>query len=370
MHVAHDLAFLVHLRRAGLAADAVALHLRVLAAALRHHAFEQFAHGRGGLRGNRRGNDVRLRALHDVSVLVQHFLDDIRTHQPSSVDHRAGRGDHLKRCHRHALAKADAREIHVLDVRRADQNAASFARQVDAGGCSQPERAQVAIQPVRTQPQRQFHEHRITGILDGLLHRLRPVGIAPAADGVAVHLDASRAVKGIVRVGHTAVQRGGCGQHLERRSRFVYVADRADAHQALQRLGVVSRRIVRVVIRLHRHGQHLAGVHVHHDCLHPDRLVHLDALPKRLFNKALNFLIDRQPKRVPGDRRDVLLFAVRQRPRLGVHFGNNLAGLTGQIVLIVLLQARLAYAVHVGNAQRLRKVRSHRIPSFRILVKG
>lgn len=77
MHAAGYLTVDVHLRRARLAAHAVALDIGVFTAAFADHLFQQFAHGLGGFSPDGAGHHLRRGALQNTAVLIQNGGDDI-----------------------------------------------------------------------------------------------------------------------------------------------------------------------------------------------------------------------------------------------------------------------------------------------------
>ena len=116
MLVVADLAVHILLRRAGLAADAVARDVGVAAAAVFDGVFEQLTHGGGGLFRNRRADDFLFKALHHFAVIVQIGADDVGLEQLAAVDGRSGCGQQLHRRYRHALAEGHARNIDVFHI--------------------------------------------------------------------------------------------------------------------------------------------------------------------------------------------------------------------------------------------------------------
>ena len=369
MQVRFNSSVLVNLRRARLSADGPAVHPGVLAAALGDHAAQQLAHRRArrggdGIGHHRRADDLRL-----LAVLVYDGLHQIRLHQPAAVDHRARRRDHLNRRHRDALAKADARQIDVLDAALRNQDARSLAIQVDARALSQAEGVQIPIKSVAAQPQRQLREDRVARVLERLFHRLRAVGRAPAAHRAAADRDAARAVEALLRVRRAAVDRRSRREHLERGAGLIHVAERRDAHQLVELRDVLARRIRRVIRRVHRHGAHRAGVDVHHDRLHLLCLVHLRAFAHVALHRSLHLAVDRQPQRAARLCGHIERHAVGQRSGFGVHLGHNPSRHARKHIVVPELQAALAYAVHVAQAKHLRKAAPHRIPSADVFVK-
>ena len=268
------------------------------------------------------------------------------------------------------MAKADARQIDVLDAVGSNQDTRRLALQVDAGALPEAKRAQVAVEPVAPQPQRQLREDRVAGVLERLLHALRAVGIAPAAHGASVHGDLAGAVKTLVGVGGPAVDRGGRRQNLEGRTRLIDVANGGDAHEARQRPDVLARRVIRVIGRIHRHGAHRTGVHVHGDRLYILGFIDLRAFAHGPLDSRLDLAVDGQPERVARLCGHIERDAVGQRARPGVHLGHDAARLAGKHVVIDELQPALPLAVHVAQAQHLREHIAHRVPAADVLVKG
>ena len=115
VNVPHDAAVLVDLRRARFTADAVAWNAGIFRAADSHHVLQQLPHGQGGFLGDGIGNHLGRRAIEDGSVRGNGLLQQIGPHEPSAVDDRAGGGQQLNGRYRHALTKADPRQIHILD---------------------------------------------------------------------------------------------------------------------------------------------------------------------------------------------------------------------------------------------------------------
>ena len=206
---------------------------------------------------------------------------------------------------------------------------------------------QVLVKALGSHAQGQFHEDRVAAVLQSLRHRFGLMGIAPALDGIAVHLDLAGAVEPVLRRRHAAVQRGGGRQNLKGGARLVGVGNQADAHQTLQRVQLIPGRVVGVIVRLGAHGQHRAGIDVHGDGVNRLRLVDLIALPHGLFHDLLNGRIDGQTDGAAVLGFDVKVAAVVDRPSLAVHAAHAAPRLAPKQRLVLLLQPGLAHAVHV-----------------------
>ena len=127
MQIRFNFSVPVNLCRTRLAADGITVYLRVFAAAVFHHAVEQFAHCRAGFSGNRRRDDLGTGLFQHIAVAVFNGLHQIWLHQPPAVDHRACRRNHLNGRHRNALSETDACQINVLHPILSDENAAGLA---------------------------------------------------------------------------------------------------------------------------------------------------------------------------------------------------------------------------------------------------
>ena len=358
----------VHLRRAGLAADSIALDVGVVAAALLDHLLKQRAHGLRGFLANGMRPDLGRVLEQHLAALRHDAFDHVGPHQASAVDHRAGGGKQLDGRDRNRLAEAHPRQVNPLEPLPRDQYAARLAGDVDARGLAQAERLQVIVQPVGAQPQPQLDEHGVAGVAQRLGHTLRAVRAPPAVDGAAVHRDPARAVKPLARIGHPAVERRRRGQDLEGGAGLVRVGDAAVAHQVGQRVHVASGRVVGVVVRLGTHGQYLAGLRVHDQHPHALCAVDLHRLARGLLREALNHVVDGQLSLRPGHRRHVLAGAVGQRASLAVDFVQHKARLAGQVLVERGLQAALPHAVDGRQAQQLLGKLPHRVVSLGFLL--
>ena len=338
MHAAGYLTVDVHLRRARLAAHAVALDIGVFTAAFADHLFQQFAHGLGGFSPDGAGHHLRRGALHNTAVLIQNGGDDIGLHQLAAIDHRRKGRDHLDRRDGYALAKADTRQINVFDIAAVNQDARALAWQIHARAHAQPKGAQVLIEPLCAHTQRQGDKHRIAAVFQPLGQRFVAMALFPAADGITVHPDTASALEGIPHAGHAGIQRRGAGQAFKGRSRLISVADSADAHQLGQRLDIVARRAVGIVIRLHAQSQNRAGVHIHHNTGDGFGVIDLDALAHGALHKALDARVDGQLHRVARLRGNVGGIALRHGARLAVHLGQQDAIFALEHRVVLLLQ--------------------------------
>ena len=228
---------------------------------------------------------------------------------------------------------------------------------------------QVLVKPLGPHAQGQFHKDRVAAVLQGLRHGLGLVGTAPALDGVPIHLDLAGAVEAVLRRGHAAVQRSGSRQNLEGGAGLVGIGDQADAHQALQRVQLFPGRVVGVVIRLGTHGQHCAGIHVHHKGVNGLCLVDLVALPHGLFHDFLNGRVDGQTNGAAILRLNVEIAAVVDRAGFAVHTAHTAARFASKQRFVLLFQPGLAHAVHVHQAQSLGQKRAPQVDATDILVK-
>ena len=115
MDIPHNAPVLVDLRRARLSADAVTLDGRVFRSAFGYDQLQKLAHGCARLLADGIGYHLGLGSVEHGPVRRNRLLEQIGLHQPSAVDHRARRRNQLNRSDGHALSKADARQIHILD---------------------------------------------------------------------------------------------------------------------------------------------------------------------------------------------------------------------------------------------------------------
>ena len=139
VYIADDLALLVHLRRAGLAADPVAGDCGILAAALLHDRLQQFPHSVACFRPNGRSPHRRSRPLQDLALRGLYLRHQIGLHQLAAVDAGVRRHHQLQGRDRHALTEADACQIDVFHISGADQDAPALPRQINSRGLAQTE---------------------------------------------------------------------------------------------------------------------------------------------------------------------------------------------------------------------------------------
>ena len=111
-------------------------------------------------------------------------------------------------------------------------------------------------------------------------------------------------------------------------------------------------RVVGVVIRFGHHGQYLAGVDIHDQCLHSHCAVYVHALAHGSFGKALYGRIDGQAHAAAVHRRRVFAHRVGQLIAPAVNFVYYQAILAAQIFVQLLFQPALPDSVAAATAAR------------------
>ena len=117
----------VDLRRAGLAADAVALDVGVAAAAVGDDVLQKPPHGVGRLLRDGLAAHHGLPPFDDRAVFGAYLLGDVGLKEFAAVDHRAGSSQKLDGRDGHGLAKTDAGEVDAADHAFVYDDAAALA---------------------------------------------------------------------------------------------------------------------------------------------------------------------------------------------------------------------------------------------------
>ena len=152
MFLFHLTVFIVFLRRAGFAADAVSFYIAVFAAALAHHGHQHFPHAPAGIRRDGVGLHGLFLLFDDVAVRIFHGFHDVRLQQFAAVDHGAKRIQRLNGRGGNGLPKADARQVSLFYVFFFDDNAACLGRHIHPDFLPEAEFIQIGIHRVRPQP--------------------------------------------------------------------------------------------------------------------------------------------------------------------------------------------------------------------------
>ena len=190
----------------------------------------------------------------------------------------------------------------------------------------------------------------------------------PAPDAPALHIHAARAVEPLAAIGELFLQRRRHGDHLERGARLIRVGNQPVAHPLGERLNVVSRRIVRVVVRLVHHRQNLAGFGIHCQNAHALGAVDLHRLARGLLAVALYRRVNRQDGAAALKRLHIFPGGNVQRPTLAVDFLHNAAAAAAEIIVQRLFKPGLPHAVDRRETQKLRQERAVRVIALAVLL--
>ena len=307
----HRFAGLAFIRRAGLAADAVAADLAVAPRAGGHHVLQAPPHDGGGVLADDLPHGRGIMAGNNITAAVHHALHHIGGVEVAAVDSGRLRRDERYRGGIEVLAEGVAGQIQLRGRFQRGENARGLAVQINAAAADQAEILHVLIEFFFTQPQAVGDEGGVAGVSRCLLQRLVAVAAAVAAvDGGVQHADGAAAVKGGVLVNDALLQRRRQRQRLEGGARLIGVVDGLVAPLTQLRPRqiqlavfhhfrhdpVIDRRgVVEVVAGVGGHGQNGAGLHVHHDARGAvGRLGGVHHLRQRLFHIVLHRSVQRQ----------------------------------------------------------------------------
>ena len=396
-------------RRAGLAADAVARDIGVLAGAVDGVAddlLKDLAHGGARLLAHDLTHHGR-RIGHDrLPVAVDDALDHIRLHEIAAVDAGADRRDELQRRDRKRLAERSRRELRevfgVIERVLAPPDAAALAGQVDAGlggeaavdvvgQVQEAERLGILVKCARADELADLHERDVARVLHGLRERLAAVaGRLPALDriGTAEHGDAAAAVKRRAFIDHALLERHGQRDDLERRAGLVGIRECLVAPLLLLRGGQQLRAlvgvglgvdgllilvadllvVVEVKIPERDHAEDRAGARVHGDgCRTVLHVVVLDRLLQVLFEVILDGGVDGQVHVVALCLVVVILVVDKEHIRAAViRRADDAPGAAGEVAVIALLEAVATLVVLPDEADDMRGQASVGIIALRV----
>ena len=205
---------------AGLAADAVARLVGVLAAAARggDHALQDGPAAVAGLLADHLAHQGGLGGLDLGPAGVGHRLDHIGLVQVAPVDDGGEGGDHLQGGNGEALAEGGHRQVHIGHGLPAPVQADLLSGQINARRLGHAEGLEVVVELLHPQPLADLDEGGVAGVLHRLGQGLHPVALPlGAVDGVAHPGQAvgAGAVEGVVLIHHPLLQGGGQHQGLE-----------------------------------------------------------------------------------------------------------------------------------------------------------
>ena len=370
------------IRRARLAADAVARDLTVLARAVGHLVLHDLTHeGARFLRDDLTdGGSVVL--IGDIAVLIDDLIDDVGRTQIPAVDAGDRGGQERHGCDVEVLAERVARQrqcgVGDLLVDEAD----GFTRGVDARLFHETECLHVVVEFLIADAKPDVDERGVAGVCKRCRQILRTVSLAlGAVDGLALDIDRAAAGKGGVQVDRPLLKRHGKRERLERGARLVGVVDglvspllepevggmlddlllcqTGGENVAVQRAGIVE-----VVIRQRRHGEHCIGLAIHHDarCALAGAEARLQLL-HALFEVILDRRVDGGVEAAAVLRVEILLVLIEYRRAVDVLCRHHHAALAGELLVIYGLQAVRA-AVFVGKSNHVGRKRSVGIDPF------
>ena len=358
---------IVFLRRSGLAADGIVLHLRRRSAALFDNALQQLPHLCRGVRGDDAAEFRRFVSLDVGAVGGGDGAHDVGLHEHAAVDRSAGGVQHLHGCDGDALAEAHARKIRIADILAVDDTALVLAGDTAFGRRAEAKGINVIVKRVDAHFLRHLHERAVAGVLHGLCERLRAVSLCfPAADLFKAVLLIAFAAEGVLHRDRTGIERSRKRDDLKDRARLIGLGNGAVAAHLQQRGDVASGRRIQIEGRVGGAAEDLAGFRVHEQRSDLLCLVDRVALRDRGLNIGFRNGVRCERHVVAVDGGDVFLFAVGQRMVVSVDLGDETAVFAREVFVIGGLDARLALAVRAGKADELRKQVSHRVVALHV----
>ena len=390
---------------AGLAADAVAGHIGVLAAAGTgaHLIFHDLADHVTGTLADHLTADIGADLLNDVAVGIGDLIHDMGRDQIAAVDRCCHRSAHLQRGDRHGLTKGRGCQLHFAQLAAlVVLHKTGLAGQVHARAVGEAKGVKVIVERLRPNPLAQLDVIDIAALAQGIGQIDGAVGlVACTVVGLLGHAVGTGTGKGGVDICQTGVHAHGRGDHLEHASGVIQLGNglvlpldipevagivrflvqnavavcvlelvavfilfvdavqlRLGVHQLVEiiQIGTVIQRIVGVKVRLGGHCQNGTGLDIHHD----SRAAVLHRVGRNGFvqiplHDLLHVYIQRkhQIAAVLGGKGGGIL--VRNGIVVGVALGDGAAVHTGQCGLIGFFQSVGADAVCIRKAQHRRR---------------
>ena len=385
---------------AGLAADTVAGHIGILAAAgaVAHLIFHDLADHIAGALADDLTAHIGTDLLDHVAICIGDLIHHMGRDQIAAVDGCGHSGAHLQRGDGHCLTKGRGSQLHFAQlVGLIILHEARLTGQVHAGAAGKAKGIEVVIEGLGANALAQLDIVDIAALTQSFGQCDGAVGfVACAVVGLLCHAVSTGAGKGGVDVCKAGVHAHGRGDHLEHTAGVVQLGDglvfpldiaevagviallvqnavavlilfvdavqlRLSAHQLVEVIQIcaVVQRVVGVKIRLGSHGKDGTGLDVHHDgaaaVLHR---VGCNGFVQIPFHDLLHIHIQRKHQigAILGCKGGGIL--VRNGVAVGIALGNGAAIHTGQRGLIGFFQTVSTNAVRIGKAQHCRCKRS------------
>ena len=393
---------------AGLAADTVAGHIGILAAAgaVAHLIFHDLADHIAGALADDLTAHIGTDFLDHVAICIGDLIHHMGRDQIAAVDGCGHSGAHLQRGDGHCLTKGRGSQLHFAQlVGLIILHEARLTGQIHAGAAGKAKGIEVVIEGLGANALAQLDIVDIAALPQSFGQCDGAVGfVACAVVGLLCHAVSTGAGKGGVDVCKAGVHAHGRGDHLEHTAGVVQLGDglvfpldiaevagviallvqnavavcvlqlvavlilfvdavqlRLSAHQLVEVIQIcaVVQRVVGVKIRLGSHGKDGTGLDVHHDgaaaVLHR---VGCNGFVQIPFHDLLHIHIQRKHQigAILGCKGGGIL--VRNGVAVGIALGNGAAIHTGQRGLIGFFQTVSTNAVRIGKAQHCRCKRS------------
>ena len=189
---------------------------------------------------------------------------DVRGQVDATVGDGGDHGDELNRCYGDFLADGDGADGGAAPALGWLKQSAGFAGEFDAGAGAEAEGANVLIEAVVADFEREFDGGDVAGSSQSRgdgddAHAA--IGLVVVDDAAGKGDLAALAVDRVVGRGHVLVERGGVGDELEDGAWLVDIADGV----VLEQLGRGVAKVVGIEGGSNGESENLAGVHVLHD---------------------------------------------------------------------------------------------------------
>ena len=218
---------------------------------------------------------------------------------------------------------------------------------------------EIIIECLLAHSERKLHKAAVAGVFGCFGEILAAVAcMTPAFYALTVHDIAAVAVIGRIKIGNSAVDGRSQSQDLEGGSGFVCVGDDPVAGKCCKLVKTAARRIVWIIVGLCGDRLYRAGIDIHDDPLSILRVVYAQRFFKRIFQVALEYLINCKHDFCAVDWICIEFSRVGKGITLTVGLCGYRAVLSGQIYIERKLKAALTDIITGCETDDLRKQRT------------